>query len=79
MVRVGTVFYDLDWSDPISVRKRNMKFLYEAYGEHFNLPRMKRVLTKAQITPSFMQDGEAYELMSLFGEKYGWRKQRKSE
>ena len=66
-------YNDLDWSDPMSLCKRNVKFLYEAYGEKSNLPRLKRMLTRAQITPSFMQNYEAYELMSLFGEKYGWR------
>ena len=73
LIRVGTVLYDLDWSDPMSLCKRNVKFLYEAYGEKSNLPRLKRMLTRAQITPSFMQNYEAYELMSQFGEKYGWR------
>ena len=73
LIRVGTVFNDLDWSDPMSLCKRNVKFLYEAYGEKSNLPRLKRMLTRAQITPSFMQNYEAYELMSQFGEKYGWR------
>lgn len=73
LIRMGTVLYNLDWNDPMSLCKRNVKFLYEAYGEQFNLPRLKRVLAKAQITPSFMQTNDAYELMNQFGEKYGWR------
>ena len=73
LIRVGTVLYNLDWSENMSLCERNVKFLNEAYGEQFSFQQLKRVISKAQITPSFMQTNEAYELMSQFGEKYGWR------
>lgn len=73
LIRVGTVLYNLDWNEPLSLCERGVRFLNEAYREQFDLPRLKRLLTKAKITPSFMKADEAYELMSLFGEEYGWR------
>ncbi len=69
MTRVGTVFYQLDWSDYIIVNQRVMSF--NGWRDTEEDRKMKVLM--AQYTPNFDQELWKYEGLEILGVEYDWR------
>ena len=71
MVRVGTLFYQLDWNEAsITIRERANKFL-GLYGEQTTS--LRYLLQMSKLTPSFEQDIAKYIIAKQLGSEYHWK------
>jgi hypothetical protein len=69
--RVGTVFYQLDWSEyPVPVAERVMEFnnMNDDNEEH------KQKMLMARFTPNFDKEPWKYEVLDTLGAQFHWNK-----
>ena len=69
LTRVGTVFYQLDSSDDISVNQRTMRF----NGWRDTEKEIQEKVLMARYTPNFDQKFWKYSALEILGAEYDWR------
>lgn len=70
MTRVGTVFYQLDWSEFTGVNERTMQF----NGWRDTEEDRKLKVQMAKFTPSFEKENWKYVALDVLEVEYDWRK-----
>ena len=70
LTRVGTVFFQLDWRDDISLKQRCCPFQCLYPGEISQ----ENMIVMAKYTPNFDQEIWKYHGLEILGVEYNWRK-----